>query len=43
MLKVEKMQMKEALIISYNNATIRGKMSLKKDYKEFEEILKEYL
>lgn len=37
MLKVEKIQMKEALIISYNNATVSGKMSLKKDYEDFEE------
>lgn len=37
MLKVEKIQMKEALIISYSNATVSGKMSLKKDYEDFEE------
>jgi hypothetical protein len=37
MLKVEKIQMKEALIISYSNTTVRGKMSLKKDYEDFEE------
>ena len=37
MLKVEKSQMKEALIISYSNATASGKMSLKKDYEDFEE------
>jgi hypothetical protein len=37
MLKVEKMQLKEALIISYGNDTTRGKISLKKDYEDFEE------
>ena len=37
MLKVEKIQMKEALIISYSNAIANGKMSLKKDYEDFEE------
>ena len=37
MLKVEKIQMKEALIISYSNATVSSKMSLKKDYEDFEE------
>lgn len=41
MLKVEKIQMKEALIITYSNDTVRGKMSLKKDYEDFEE--KKYL
>ena len=34
MLKVEKIQMKEALIISYSNATVSSKMSLKKDYED---------
>ena len=37
MLKCEKIQLKEALIISYSNDTVRGKMSLKKDYEDFEE------
>lgn len=37
MLKCEKIQMKEALIITYSNDTVRGKMSLKKDYEDFEE------
>lgn len=37
MLKCEKIQMKEALIISYSNDIASGKMSLKKDYEDFEE------
>lgn len=37
MLKVEKIQMKEALIITYKTDTGVGKMSLRKDHKDFEE------
>lgn len=37
MLKYEQIKMKEALIITYSNNTVRGKMSLKKDYEDFEE------
>lgn len=34
---MEQQQIKEALIITYSNDTVRGKMSLKKDYEDFEE------
>ena len=37
MLKCEKIQMKEALIITYKTNTGFGKMSLKKDHEDFEE------
>jgi hypothetical protein len=37
MLKCEKIQMKEALIITYKIGETLGGMSLKKDYEDFEE------
>ena len=37
MLKCEKIQLKEALIITYKTNTGFGKMSLKKNYENFEE------
>jgi hypothetical protein len=38
---MEQLQMKEALIITYSNDKVKGKMSLKKNYENFEE--KKYL
>jgi hypothetical protein len=38
---MEQLQMKEALIITYSNDKVKGKMSLKKNYEDFEE--KKYL
>jgi hypothetical protein len=43
MLKYEKIQMKEALIISYNNGKNKGKMGIKKDYPGYEEVKLEAL
>ena len=37
MLKCEKIQLKEALIITYKTSAGFGKMSLKKNYENFEE------
>ena len=37
MLKCEKIQMKEALVITYKTNNAYGKMYLKKDYENFEE------
>ena len=37
MLKCEKIQMKEALIITYKTENGAGKMVLKKDHEDFEE------